>query len=46
MERMKIEKSRLAEWVSKLQETATVYAPVQDGDSTCFGPLPGGPKRF
>jgi len=42
MERMKIDKSRLGEWVSKLQETAKVYAPVQDGETTCFGLLPAG----
>ena len=42
MERMKIQKSRLTEWVSKLQETAKVYAPVQEGDTTCFGLLPTG----
>ncbi|MGQ9729911.1 MAG: 4Fe-4S dicluster domain-containing protein [Candidatus Zipacnadales bacterium] len=36
MERMKLPKSRVREWVAKLQETATVYAPAQLGEITCF----------
>ncbi len=42
MDRMKIDKSRVGDWVAKLQEAAEVYAPTVQGDITCFAPLPKG----
>jgi ferredoxin len=39
MDRMMIAKSRLPDWVSKLQESAEVYAPAVQGDITCFARL-------
>jgi sulfhydrogenase subunit beta (sulfur reductase) len=42
MERMKISKARLADWVAKLQQGADVYAPVAGDDISAFEPLPDG----
>jgi len=42
MDRLKIQKSRLGEWVGKLQATAAVYAPTQQAGITYFARLPEG----
>jgi ferredoxin len=42
MDRTKIARSRVPDWVAKLQESADVYAPAVQGDITCFARLPKG----
>jgi sulfhydrogenase subunit beta (sulfur reductase) len=42
MDRLKLQKSRLMDWVGKLQEAATVYAPMEQGGIKCFAALPKG----
>jgi len=42
MDRLKILKSRMTEWVAKLQQQAAVYAPLERAGVTCFARLPQG----
>jgi len=42
MDKLKIPKSRLMDWVGKLQEQATVYAPARQAGLTCFARLAPG----
>jgi len=42
MDRLKIQKTRLGEWVAKLQESAAVYAPMERAGMRCFARLAEG----
>jgi ferredoxin len=42
MDRMRIDKSRAGEWLSRLEEAGEVYGPVAQGEITCFARLAPG----
>ena len=42
MDRLRIAKSRVGEWVAKLRAGAAVYAPVEQAGTVCFARLPQG----